>query len=254
MDAKNARINKLLDWIEQSGRIVFLGGAGVSTDSGIPDFRSSTGLYGGSFGGKYGVLSVEQILSGEYFRRFPEKFYKFYFEHLVYPDAKPNIVHKALEKLERLGKLSAVVTQNIDGLHEKAGSGKVLCLHGSTASYTCVRCGSRYALDEIRHMEIPPICSCGGIVKPDVVLFGESLDQDVMYEAAKCISEADMLIAGGTSLVVTPAALFVQYFRGDRFVIINRDATPYDKFAHLVIREPLGEVFEAVDKLCGESK
>ncbi len=246
------KIERLLSWIDKSQKIVFLGGAGVSTDSGIADFRSSTGLYSGDFRDAYGQARAEEILSGGYLKRFPERFYRFYFENLIFPGAKPNIVHCTLARLEQIGKLSAVVTQNIDGLHESAGSRRVLCLHGSSASNTCMKCGQKYSLADIQNMGVPPKCICDGIVRPDVVLFGESLDAEVMSESAECISNADMLIVGGTSLAVFPAAMFVQYYRGEKFVIINRDATPYDMAARLVIREPLGEVFGAVERYIDE--
>lgn len=232
-------MEELFTWIKESSRIVFFTGAGASTDSGIPDFRSSTGLYRNE--------SAEEILSGPYFRAHPDAFYRFYFDHLVFPDAKPNILHTTIAALERLGKVRAVITQNIDTLHQQAGSA-VYCLHGTTAASTCVSCRKRYTLAEVLAFESTPRCSCGGVIRPDVVLFGEALDQNVMVKSAQAIAEADMLIVCGTSLVVNPAAALVQFYSGDRFVIINRDRTPYDRAADLVIRKPLSEVFSELKR------
>ncbi len=233
-------IKQLVEWVNQSENIVFFGGAGVSTESGIPDFRSATGLYNN--------LGAEDILSSWYFASHPEEFFAFYFEYLVYPDAKPNVVHQTLADLERSGKLSAVITQNIDGLHQMAGSKKVLELHGSIVRNTCLKCGKTYTLADMlpfktRDSKIPT-CDCGGIIKPDVTLYGEALKEAVLYESAKRIAEADMLIVGGTSLVVNPAAALVRYYGGDKFVIVNRGRTPYDRVCNLRLDAGLGETFE----------
>ncbi len=239
-------MEQLIKWISESNNIVFFGGAGVSTESGIPDFRSATGLYNN--------LGAEEILSSWYFTSHPEEFFAFYFEHLVFPNAMPNVVHKALATLEQQGKLSAVVTQNIDGLHQAAGSQKVLELHGSILRNTCLRCGKKYDLPYILSFktkeEKVPTCNCGGIVKPDVTLYGEALKEWVIYESAKKIAEADMLIVGGTSLVVNPAAILVRYYGGKKFVIVNRGRTPYDRVADLKLDRGLGEVFEQVQLHC----
>jgi NAD-dependent deacetylase len=243
-------IAQLAAWIEESEDIVFFGGAGVSTESGIPDFRSDSGLYNAK--SKYG-RSPEEIISHSFFVGSPEIFYEYYKDNLLYPDAKPNKAHLALAALEAAGKLSAVVTQNIDGLHQLAGSKTVYELHGSVLRNDCTRCGASYDLAYILDPEncvskagkkgaIPWCRACGGMVKPDVVLYEESLDTKVMDGAARAISSADMLIVGGTSLVVYPAAGFLNYFRGDRLALINKSQTGYDSSAGLVIREAIGEV------------
>ena len=234
----NSKLDTLKTWVDEARRIVFFGGAGVSTESGIPDFRSVDGLYNQKF--KY---PPETIISHSFFERKPEEFFEFYKEKMLPLGFEPNVTHKVLARWEREGKLSAVVTQNIDGLHQKAGSRNVLELHGSVLRNYCVRCHKSYSAEFVKNSKGVPLCDCGGIVKPDVVLYEESLDQDVMYRAAKAISEADLLIVAGTSLTVWPAAGMIRYYRGRRLVLINRDATPYDDEADLVLHEKLGEVF-----------
>ncbi len=224
--------------VDQSGRIVFFGGAGVSTESGIPDFRSVDGLYHQ----KYDV-PPETILSHTYFRRHTEEFFRFYRDKMLPLDAKPNPAHLKLAELEAAGKLTGVVTQNIDGLHTKAGSRAVFELHGSVWRNHCTRCGKFYGPEFIRDSRGIPCCEdCGAVIKPDVVLYEEGLDQDVLAGAVHCIRSADLMIVAGTSLTVYPAAGLLRYFRGNRLVLINRDATPFDADADLVIREKVGEV------------
>ena len=228
----------LQDMISTSRRIVFFGGAGVSTESGIPDFRSVDGLYHQHFD-----WPPETILSHSFFVRQPEDFFRFYREKMLPLEAQPNPAHLKLAELERAGRLSAIVTQNIDGLHQKAGSVNVLELHGSVWRNHCVVCGKSYPPEFIRDDAHPvPLCSCGGCIKPDVVLYEEGLDGDVLHAAIRAIRQADMLIVAGTSLTVYPAAGLVQYFRGKHLVLINRDATPMDDSADLVIRDPVGQV------------
>ncbi len=225
--------------IESSQRIVFFGGAGVSTESGIPDFRSADGLYNAATGT---AIPPEQILSRTFFDRYPQEFFDYYRANLVHPEAAPNAAHRALASLERQGKLSSVITQNIDGLHTRAGSQKVIELHGSIYRNHCMNCGQSYGLNVILEAQRVPRCeSCGGIIKPDVVLYEEPLDSAVMELAARELSNADTLIVGGTSLAVYPAAGLLGAFNGDNLVLINRDITPYDTLATLVIREPIGE-------------
>lgn len=223
--------------IEDSRRIVFFGGAGVSTESGIPDFRSGGGLYSRSTGTRY---APEQVLSHSFFVGHTAEFYDYYRSHLLYPDASPNPAHLALARLEARGRLTAVVTQNIDGLHQAAGSRTVLELHGSVHRNSCLRCRRGYGLDTILGSTGVPICECGGVVKPDVVLYEEALDPAVMDASIEHVSRADTLIVGGTSLVVYPAAGLVQVFNGDQVVLINREPTGYDHVASLVVREPIG--------------
>lgn len=235
---------EFLKMIDESENIVFFGGAGVSTESNIPDFRSDQGLYNAQQ--KYGI-SPERMISHSYFMDNMDNFFEYYKENLVYQDAEPNKAHLALAKLEKEGKLKAVVTQNIDGLHEKAGSEKIFPIHGSVARNYCLDCGARYGLDYILdpdHNEgnIPKCEKCGGVVRPDVVLFEEMLNDSVVRGAIDAISNADMLIVGGTSLVVYPAAGMIQSFRGKYLVLINKQATGYDRRADLLIREPIGEV------------
>ena len=234
----NSKLDTLKTWVDEAQRIVFFGGAGVSTESGIPDFRSVDGLYNQKF--KY---PPETIISHSFFERKPEEFFEFYKEKMLPLGFEPNVTHRVLARWEAEGKLSAVVTQNIDGLHQKAGSKNVLELHGSVLRNYCVRCHKSYSAEFVKNSRGVPLCDCGGIVKPDVVLYEESLDQDVMYRAARAISEADLLIVAGTSLTVWPAAGMIRYYRGRRLVLINRDATPYDDEADLVLHEKLGEVF-----------
>lgn len=235
---------KLKKIIENSNNIVFFGGAGVSTESNIPDFRSETGLYAARK--EYGA-SPEEILSHSFFVKNTSTFFDYYFNKLIYPDAKPNKAHIALARLEDEGKLNAIVTQNIDGLHQKAGSRRVYELHGSVMRNNCMRCHRfydlDYLLDESHRADGVPICPvCGGIIKPDVVLYEEGLDENTIVGAIEAIGAADTLIIGGTSLVVYPAAGFIRYFRGNNLVLINKQPTPYDSNADLVIREPIGEV------------
>lgn len=228
----------LSDLLARSHRIVFLGGAGVSTASGIPDFRSAAGLYATASGGRF---PPEYLLSHTCFVRSPEDFFAFYRAHLLHPDAVPNAAHRALAALEDRGRLSAVITQNIDGLHQAAGSRTVWELHGSVHRNTCVRCGARYGLRWVLGTVGVPLCpSCGGIVRPDVVLYEEPLDPGVWAAAVGAIEDADCLIVGGTSLNVYPAAGLVDHYAGDRLVLINRTPTPYDRRADLVLRADLG--------------
>ena len=234
----NSKLDTLKTWVDEAQRIVFFGGAGVSTESGIPDFRSVDGLYNQKF--KY---PPETIISHSFFEERPEEFFEFYKEKMLPLGFEPNVTHKVLARWEQEGKLSAVVTQNIDGLHQKAGSKNVLELHGSVLRNYCVRCHRSYSAEFVKNSRGVPRCDCGGVVKPDVVLYEESLDQDVMYRAARAISEADLLIVAGTSLTVWPAAGMIRYYRGRRLVLINRDATPFDDEADLVLHEKLGEVF-----------
>jgi len=228
----------LKNWVAESSRIVFFGGAGVSTESGIKDFRGVDGLYKQKFD-----YPPEQIISGEFFARDPLYFFRFYREKMLPLGFEPNITHKKLAQWEAEGKLSAVITQNIDGLHQKAGSKNVCELHGSVLRNFCIRCQKSYPADFIRDHAGVPTCSCGGIIKPDVVLYGEALDQDVLERSVNAIMEADLLIVGGTSLTVYPAAGLVRYYRGKRLVLINQDETPYDDYANLVFHESLGNVF-----------
>ncbi len=237
----SSEFDTLKTWVDEAKRLVFFGGAGVSTESGIPDFRSVDGLYNQKY--KY---PPEEIISATFFRERPEEFFAFYKEKMLPLGFEPNVTHKVLARWEREGKLSAVVTQNIDGLHQKAGSKNVLELHGSVLRNYCTRCGRSYSAAFVKNSSGIPRCDCGGIVKPDVVLYEESLDSDVMYRAARAISEADVLIVAGTSLTVYPAAGMIAYYRGSRMVLINRDYTPYDNEADLVIHDSLGKVFSAI--------
>ncbi len=237
----NSKLDTLKTWVDEAQRIVFFGGAGVSTESGIPDFRSVDGLYNQKY--KY---PPETIISHTFFERRPEEFFEFYKEKMLPLGFEPNVTHKVLARWEREGKLTAVVTQNIDGLHQKAGSRNVLELHGSVLRNFCVRCHRAYSAEFVKHSKGVPRCDCGGVVKPDVVLYEESLDQDVMERAARAIHEAELLIVAGTSLTVWPAAGMIRYYRGSRLVLINRDETPFDNEADLVLHESLGEVFRAL--------
>ena len=234
----NSGIETLKQWVNEAKRIVFFGGAGVSTESGIPDFRSVDGLYNQKF-----EYPPETIISHSFYERRPEYFFRFYREKMLPLDFEPNITHKVLARWEQEGRLLAVVTQNIDGLHQKAGSRNVYELHGSVLRNYCVRCGRFYPAEYVRDAQGVPRCECGGIVKPDVVLYEESLDEDVISGAVSAISRADLLIVGGTSLTVYPAAGFLGYFRGDRLALINRDPTPFDRHAGVVIHDGLGKVF-----------
>ncbi|MDD6085444.1 MAG: NAD-dependent protein deacylase [Oscillospiraceae bacterium] len=236
----------LQEIIDKSRKIVFFGGAGVSTESGIPDFRSVDGLYNQKY--KY---PPEQILSHTFFVNKTEEFFDFYRDKMICPNAKPNTAHKVLAKMEKTGKLSAIVTQNIDGLHTMAGSKKVLELHGCVNRNYCQKCGKMFDAEFILKSKGIPRCECGGIIKPDVVLYEESLDDDVVSEAVREIRSCDTLIVAGTSLTVYPAAGMINYFRGGKLVLINRDSTPYDSQADLVIHEKVGEVLGKI-KLIGE--
>lgn len=229
---------KLKSWIQESKRIVFFGGAGVSTESGIPDFRSTDGLYNQIF-----EYPPERIISHSFFLKDPEYFFRFYREKMMPLGFEPNITHKTLARWEQEGKLSAVVTQNIDGLHQKAGSQKVLELHGSILRNYCTKCGKFHSARFVKEAPGVPLCDCGGIVKPDVVLYEEQLDSRTLEESILAISRADLLIVAGTSLMVYPAAGLVNYYRGNRLVLINRQQTPFDSSADLVFHESLGDIF-----------
>lgn len=228
---------QLAEWISGSGNIVFFGGAGVSTESNIPDFRSVDGLYNQEYD-----YPPETILSHTFFMRKTDEFYRFYRNKMLFPDAEPNNAHIALANLEKQGKLKAVITQNIDGLHQKAGSREVLELHGSVLRNYCMDCRHAYSLEDIINQEGIPRCECGGIIKPDVVLYEEGLDSATMEKSVSYIRNADMLIIGGTSLAVYPAAGLIDYYRGNKLVLINRDKTSRDSQADLVINEPIGQV------------
>lgn len=232
-----AAVRTLRDLLFNAKRTVFFGGAGVSTESGIPDFRSTDGLYRQKW--KY---PPETIISHSFFRQRTEEFYRFYREKLLYPRARPNPAHLALAELEKMGLLSAVITQNIDGLHQAAGSKNVIELHGSVLRNRCLRCGKRHAMEDVLHSEGVPKCTCGGIIKPDVVLYEESLPEQAIENALSEIAASDLLIIGGTSLSVYPAAGFVADYRG-RVVIINRSPTPMDHQADLLIDAPIGQTF-----------
>ena len=230
-------VAKLQKIIDDSSRIVFFGGAGVSTESNIPDFRSADGLYQQKY--KY---SPEQIVSHSFFMQNPEGFYEFYKNKMMFLDAEPNPAHRKLAEMEQKGKLTAVITQNIDGLHQLAGSKNVLELHGSIHRNYCMKCGKFYDLDHILHTTGVPRCDCGGVIKPDVVLYEEALNDRVIDGAVNAIAQADLLIVGGTSLNVWPAAGLINYFRGDRLALINKSPVARDLAAGLVITDPIGEV------------
>lgn len=234
-------ILKLEQWISESGNIVFFGGAGVSTESGIPDFRSVDGLYSQQW--KY---PPETILSHSFFEKNPEEYYRFHRAKLVIDGVKPNRAHLRLAELEREGKLRAVVTQNIDGLHQAAGSQNVLELHGSIQRAYCSRCRRVYPAELMNRGEGVPRCGCGGVIRPDIVLYEEPLNEDVVSRAIKYIKEAEVLIIGGTSLNVYPAAGLINYYRGSRLTLVNLSETPYDSYANLVIHEKIGGVFSRV--------
>lgn len=236
-------LERLEQWIAGSDNIVFFGGAGVSTESGIPDFRSVDGLYNQQY--KY---PPETIISHSFYRKNPEEFYRFYKNKMLFPDARPNAAHLALARLEQQGKLRAVITQNIDGLHQAAGSKEVLELHGSVHRNYCTRCNEFYTLEDIMKMDGVPRCSCGGIIKPDVVLYEEGLDQGILQKAVSYIRHADVLIIGGTSLTVYPAAGLIHEYRGDKLVLINKSVTPMDSRADLIISGKIGEVFAQIVK------
>ena len=240
MDEQLARLSEMLD---RAGRVAFLGGAGLSTESGIPDFRSSNGVYAALRA--YGK-PPEELLSHGFFLRHTEVFFDYYRKYLICPEAEPNPAHRALARLEQRGKLTAVITQNIDGLHQKAGSRHVLELHGSVYRNHCMACGRSYPVDAVLAAEGVPRCACGGIIKPDVVLYGEGLDPATLSAAVQAVAQADMLLIGGTQLSVYPAAGLVDYFHGRDLAGINLSATPRDAQAALTIRRPIGEVLAAV--------
>lgn len=235
------KIEILKNWVTDSENIVFFGGAGVSTESGIPDFRSVDGVYHMKY-----EYPPETILSHHFFMDQTKEFYDFYREKMIYPQAKPNITHLILAELEEAGKLKGVVTQNIDGLHQKAGSKNVFELHGSVLRNYCMKCGKFYQVTDILQQTGIPVCSCSGIIKPDVVLYEEGLDDTVIEKAVKLLSQAEVLIIGGTSLSVYPASGLVRYYKGDKLVLINKSLTPYDKEANLLIQAGLGEVFSLI--------
>ena len=235
-------IEQLRTWVKESDNIVFFGGAGVSTESGIPDFRSVDGLYHQQYD-----YPPETILSHTFYRRMPEEFYRFYRAKMLCLDAKPNAAHLKLAQWEKEGKLKAVVTQNIDGLHQAAGSKVVLELHGSVLRNYCENCGKFYDAQYILHSEGVPVCECGGSIKPDVVLYEEGLDQKTLTDAIRYISEADVLIVGGTSLAVYPAAGLLDYYKGNKLVLVNKTPTPKDSMADLIVQGSIGEIFSELD-------
>lgn len=235
------QIIKLQETIDRYDNIVFFGGAGVSTESGIPDFRSQDGLYHQKYD-----YPPETILSHTFFMRRPEEFYKFYRDKMLCDTAKPNAAHMKLAELEKCGKLKAVITQNIDNLHQMAGSRKVLELHGSVYRNYCMKCGKFYDFSYIKNSTGVPRCECGGMVKPDVVLYEEGLDNQTLTDSVRAISQAQILIIGGTSLAVYPAASLIDYFRGDCLVVINKAPTPRDRNADLLIKDPIGQVFSQI--------
>lgn len=236
-------LEQLKRWVRESNKIVFFGGAGVSTESGVPDFRSVDGLYHQKF-----EYPPETIISHSFYERRPEYFFRFYREKMMPLGVEPNITHRVLAKWEAEGKLSAVVTQNIDGLHQKAGSKRVYELHGSVLRNYCTRCGKFYPAEFVKNCDGVPKCACGGTVKPDVVLYEEGLDGNTLEKSIEAIASADMLIVAGTSLTVYPAAGLIRYYRGRRLALINRDATPYDDYAGLVLHESLGDVFRFLEE------
>ena len=234
-------IETLQRWVDENSRIVFFGGAGVSTESGIPDFRSVDGLYHQQY-----QYPPETILSRSFFDRQPEEFYRFYRGKMLCLDARPNAAHKKLAELERGGRLRSVVTQNIDGLHQAAGSQRVWELHGSVLRNRCMSCGKPWPVSAVAESAGVPRCTCGGVIKPDVVLYEEGLDSGVIQNSIRAISEADTLIIGGTSLVVYPAASFIDYFRGKHLVVINKSATAREVGAELTIAAPIGEIMKGI--------
>lgn len=233
----NAAVEQLKEWIGSSRAMVFFGGAGVSTESGIPDFRSVDGLYHQKY-----EQPPETILSHTFFERHPEEFFRFYRDKMLFPDAKPNAAHKKLAELEQAGRLTAVVTQNIDGLHQAAGSRTVFELHGSVHRNYCLRCGRQYDLRFMLESTGIPRCGCGGVVRPDVVLYEEALDQDVLEKSVAALCAADLLIVGGTSLAVYPAAGLIRYYRGKRLALINKDPSACSGSADLVVTGKIGEI------------
>ena len=238
------QVEQLQQLVNQSRRIVAFTGAGCSTESGVPDFRSVDGLYRQTWN-----YPPEEILSHEFFLQHPEEFYRFYRAKMLFPHAQPNPAHRKLAQLEAAGRLSAVITQNIDGLHQQAGSKRVLELHGSVHRNFCMDCGKPYPLDAILKTEGLPRCSCGGLIKPDVVLYGECLDDRVLEQSIRELERADLLLVGGTSLSVYPAAGLLRYFRGSHLVLINKTPTDRDRDAQLVIAQPIGQVLEQLEVL-----
>lgn len=234
--------NLLQQWISQSDNIVFFGGAGVSTESGIPDFRSVDGLYNQKYD-----YPPETILSHSFYLAHTDEFYRFYRDKMLELSARPNAAHKKLAELEEAGKLKAVITQNIDGLHQAAGSKCVLELHGSVHRNYCRKCGKFFDARYIKDSTDVPLCECGGQIKPDVVLYEEGLDSKTLQDSIRYISEADILIIGGTSLAVYPAAGLIDYYRGDKLVLINKSATPMDRRANLLIQGAIGEIFSGLE-------
>lgn len=232
------KIQQFKEWVESSNNIVFFGGAGVSTESGIPDFRSEDGLYRQKYD-----YPPETILSNTFFTRMPEEFYKFYRDKLIYEDAKPSTTHLALARLEQQGKLRAIVTQNIDGLHQMAGSKNVIEIHGTIYKNHCMQCNRFYGIEAVKNCDGIPRCECGGKIKPDVVLYEEGLNTEDVGKAVDYISKADVLIVGGTSLGVFPAAGLIDYYKGNKLILINKSQTQYDSRANLLIHNALGKVF-----------
>lgn len=235
-------VEQLKQWVKDSDNIVFFGGAGVSTESGIPDFRSVDGLYNQKYD-----YPPETILSHTFYMEHPDEFFRFYRDKMLELDAKPNAAHIKLAELEAAGKLKAVVTQNIDGLHQAAGSKRVLELHGSVHRNYCRKCGKLFDARQIKDMVGVPYCDCGGQIKPDVVLYEEGLDSRTIQDSIRAISEADVLIIGGTSLAVYPAAGLIDYYRGEKLVLVNKSATPMDKRANLLIQDSIGKVFAQLE-------
>ena len=239
-------IKKLKDAIDECNKIVVFSGAGLSTNSGIPDFRSANGIYNQKLNSN---IRPEEIISHSFFMEYPEDFYKFYFDKMVYLDAKPNKAHLWFADLEKKGKVSSVITQNIDNLHQLAGSQNVIELHGTVMKNHCMKCHKYYDLKDILNKKIPPKCDCGGLIKPDVVLYEEGLNEDDIYKAVDEISKADMLIIVGTSLVVYPAAGFVRYFKGKYLVLLNKSETQYDNNCDIVIHDDVCRVVDEFNKL-----
>ena len=240
-------LKEIKELIEKSDNIVFFGGAGVSTASGIPDFRSATGLYNQKNESNY---SPEYMLSHEFFANHPEDFMKYVKENLIYEKAKPNDAHLGLAKLENLGKLKGIVTQNIDSLHQMAGSEKVVEIHGNLRDFYCVNCGKKFELEYMKETEFSIRCDkCAGIIRPDVVLYGENLNNDNINRAVNLISSADILIVGGTSLKVYPAASFIQYYKGNKLILVNKERTDYDKVANYVIYDDISKVIKYLSNI-----
>ena len=236
-------IKDIINLINESKKIVVFTGAGISVPSGIPDFRSANGLYSQESGLKF---TPEQIISHSFFMKYTKEFYEFYKEKMIYPDATPNIAHKYFDQLEKTGKNITIVTQNIDGLHSIAGSKNVLELHGTIHKNYCMKCKKQYSLNDLLHATTPPACSCGGIIKPNVVLYEEELDYDVLYNSIKVISQADLLIVIGTSLIVQPAASLIRYFNGKNVILINKEKTPYDNYAKYTINDDIINVINKI--------